>query len=55
MVARETVRLSSAHPRRIPPPTRAVTIGGNLKAIGVDSHGLGLEVGIRASPHIGED
>ena len=43
----------SAHSLRIPPLTRAVSSGGSLRAIGVDSHGLSLEVGIRASPHIG--
>ena len=41
------------HPWRIPPPSRAVTSGGSLRATGIDSHRLGLEVGIRASPHIG--
>ena len=48
-MSQETIRLSSARPRRIPPPTGAVTIGGRLGAIGVNGQvlllRLGLEIG----------
>ena len=58
VTSRETVRLSSAHPQRISPPTRAVTIGGRLGAIGVDGQvlplWLGLEIGAGFGQHIGE-
>ena len=35
------------------PLPRAVSVGGKLKASDDDSHGLGLEVGAKVSPHIG--
>ena len=45
------------HTWQIPPPTRAVTIGGRLRATGVDSQvlflRLGLEVIARVDPHMG--
>ena len=53
VTSREAALLFLAHYRRIPPPTGAVIIGGSLRAIGVDSHGLSLEVGVRVSPHMG--